>query len=85
MLELVVLAIAIIGLALAIRFRRSIRMLVTNAVGGLLVLLIASVLGMDITVTIWVVLICAIAGIPGAVLVLLLSAFDIAFSIMLLA
>ena len=52
---------------------------ILNAIVGLLVLLIASTLGANVALTPLVVLICAVGGVPGAILVLLLAYLDIAF------
>lgn len=52
---------------------------IMNAIVGLLVLLIASTLGANVGLTPLVVLICAVGGVPGAILVLLLAFLDIAF------
>ena len=53
---------------------------IVNAVVGLIVLLIAGFLGFPVNVTWIVVLVVAIGGIPGALLVLLLSYFGVMFS-----
>ncbi len=78
-LELAVLALAVFFLFAAVRIIRAIRPLVVNAVVGLLVFLVASWLGIGVEVD-WVALVVvAIAGLPGAVLVVLLSVFGLAF------
>ena len=52
---------------------------VANAVVGLVLLLIADALGYGVAVTPLVLLVVALAGGPGALLVLLLHAFGVAF------
>ncbi|MFB6153845.1 MAG: pro-sigmaK processing inhibitor BofA family protein [Halodesulfurarchaeum sp.] len=52
---------------------------VVNAVVGLLVLLIAGFLGFPVDVTPIVVLVVAVGGVPGALLVLLLAYFGVLF------
>lgn len=79
-LELAVVAAAVIAFVLAVHFRRSIRALVVNAIVGVLVLVLGQAIGVGVQITIWTILVCAIAGIPGAILVLLLAYLDIAFA-----
>lgn len=78
-IEIGVLAVAIIALLLAVQFKQHIKALVINAVLGVLVLLVAEAAGLGVGISIWAVLVCAIAGIPGAILVILLAYLDIAF------
>lgn len=58
----------------------SLRALVVNAVVGLIVLLIANFVGLGAQISLITLLVCAIFGIPGAILVILLAVFDIAFA-----
>jgi hypothetical protein len=52
---------------------RTIRYLVVNSIFGLIVLALAKFLGLAVPIDIVTVLICALAGIPGALLVILLT------------
>ncbi len=52
---------------------RIIRYLVVNSILGLIVLALAKFLGLAVPINIITVLICALAGIPGALLVILLT------------
>ena len=52
---------------------RIIRYLVVNSIFGLIVLALAKFLGLAVPVDIVTVIICALAGIPGALLVILLT------------
>jgi hypothetical protein len=52
---------------------RAIRYLVVNSILGLIVLALAKFLGLAVPIDIVTVLICALAGIPGALLVILLT------------
>jgi hypothetical protein len=52
---------------------RIIRYLVVNSIFGLIVLALAKFLGLAVPIDIVTVLICALAGIPGALLVILLT------------
>ena len=62
----------------------SLRALVVNAVVGLVVLILANVLSLGVQVSVITLLICAVFGVPGAILVILLSLLDIAFTASLL-
>lgn len=78
-LELTILALVVVVLVGAHGVSRAVRPLIVNAVVGLIVLLLASALGFGVAVTPVVVLIVALGGVPGAVLVLLLAYLDILF------
>jgi len=52
---------------------RTIRYLVVNSIFGLIVLALAKFLGLAVPIDVVTVLICALAGIPGALLVILLT------------
>ena len=58
----------------------SLRVLAVNAVVGLVVLLVANVVGLGVQISLVTLLICAILGIPGAILVILLAVVDVAFA-----
>jgi hypothetical protein len=58
----------------------SLRALAVNAVIGLLILLLANVVGLGIQISILTLLICAVFGVPGAILVILLAVLDVAFA-----
>lgn len=57
----------------------SLRALVVNAVVGLIILVIANLVGLGVQISLVTLLICAIFGVPGAILVILLALLDIAF------
>ncbi len=84
-LELAVLAVALLLLFGAARILRAVRPLIVNAVVGLLVFLAAGWLGIGVEVNWLTLAVVAIGGLPGAVLVVLLSVFGIAFTPGLLA
>lgn len=77
--ELALLALVIVALVGAHRAIKTVKPLVVNAVVGLVVLLVANALGFGVAVTPIVVLIVALGGVPGAVLVLLLAYLDVLF------
>ena len=58
----------------------SLRVLVVNAIVGLVVLFIANVVGLGVQISLVTLLICAVLGIPGAILVILLALLDVAFA-----
>lgn len=58
----------------------SLRALVVNAVVGLVILFLANAVGLGVQISLVTLLICAIFGVPGAVLVILLAVLDIAFA-----
>lgn len=58
----------------------SLRALAVNAVVGLVILFIANAVGLGVQISLLTLLVCAIFGVPGAILVILLALFDIAFA-----
>ncbi len=57
----------------------SLRALAVNAVVGLVILFIANVIGLGVQISLIALLVCAVLGVPGAILVILLAVLDIAF------
>lgn len=58
----------------------SLRALAVNAIVGLVVLFLANVVGLGVQISLVTLLVCAVLGVPGAILVILLSVFGIAFT-----
>ena len=58
----------------------SIRALLVNALVGLVILFIANAVGLGVQISLITLLICAVFGVPGAILVILLAALDVAFA-----
>ena len=56
------------------------RALAVNAVVGLVILFVANVVNLGVQISLVTLLVCAILGIPGAILVILLAVLDIAFA-----
>lgn len=77
--ELAVLALVVVALVGVHRAIKTVKPLVVNAIVGLVVLVLANALGYGVVVTPVVVLIVALGGVPGAVLVLLLAYLDVVF------
>jgi len=59
---------------------KAVKPLVVNAVVGVIILAIASFLGVGVEISVVTVLICAVGGVPGAILVVLLANFGVAFA-----
>lgn len=59
---------------------KTVKPFIVNAVVGVIVLVIASFLGIGVEITPVAILVCAIGGIPGALLVILLAYLGIAFA-----
>jgi inhibitor of the pro-sigma K processing machinery len=57
----------------------SLRGLAVNAIVGLVILFVANLIGLGVQISLITLLLCAVLGIPGAILVILLALFDIAF------
>lgn len=80
MSEIFILLIAIIAAVILYKVLKTATKMAINAVLGLLVLFIANVvLGLGIAYTWIVILVCAIAGVFGALLIIVLSYLGIAF------
>ena len=62
----------------------SLRALVVNTVLGLIVLIVANALGLGVQISLATLLICAIFGVFGAILVTILAAYGVAFSAFIL-
>lgn len=77
--EVALLVLVVVALVGAHRAIKTVKPLIVNAVVGLIVLFVANALGFGVVVTPIVVLIVALGGVPGAVLVLLLAYLDILF------
>lgn len=83
MVTTIEIALLILVLALlfgAYRIIKVIKPFIVNAIVGVVVLLIASFLGLGVEITPLAVLVCAIGGLPGAILVIILAYLDIAFA-----
>ena len=61
----------------------SLRAVVVNTVLGLIVLVVANALGLGVQVTPATLLVCAVFGVFGAILVTILAAYGVAFAALL--
>ena len=58
----------------------SLRALAVNTVVGLVILFVANVVGLGVQISLITLLLCAVFGVPGAILVILLAVLDVAFA-----
>ena len=77
--ELGALAVVLVSMLLLARLIRAVRPLLVNTLVGLGVFLLASVLGVDVAVNAFALALVALGGVPGALVVILLSFFGVAF------
>ncbi|WP_267641115.1 hypothetical protein [Haloarchaeobius amylolyticus] len=78
-IELAILVLVVAFFVGARRVVDTVKPFIVNTIVGLIVLVLAGWLGVGIVVTPLVLLVVAIGGAPGAVLVILLHLLDIAF------
>jgi hypothetical protein len=78
--EIALLALVLLLLFGAYLTVRAIKPLVVNAIVGVVILVVANVAGLGVAITPIAVLVCAVGGVPGAILVTLLAYFDVAFA-----
>ncbi len=64
----------------AYRIVKTVKPLIVNAIVGVIILFVANFLGLGVAITPIAVLVCAVGGVPGAVLVILLAYVDVAFA-----
>lgn len=57
----------------------TVRTLAVNAVVGLVILFLSNAIGLGVEISLLSLLVCAILGIPGAILVIILAQLDILF------
>lgn len=84
-LELAILVVVLVALFGAYRVIRAVKPFIVNTVLGLLVIFLAQYLGAEVAVTPLALLVIAVGGIPGALLVILLAYASVAFVPALLA
>ncbi|MFZ2411662.1 MAG: pro-sigmaK processing inhibitor BofA family protein [Candidatus Methanoperedens sp.] len=78
--ETIILFLAIIAVIAVYNVLKAAKYLIVNSILGLILLAMGNIIfKLDIDYTATVVLICALAGIPGAIIIMLLNVFGIAF------
>ncbi len=79
-IEIIILFLAIIAVIAVYIVLKTAKYLIVNSVLGLIILAIANfIFKLEIAYTAMVILICALGGIPGAILIMLLHVLGIAF------
>ena len=78
--EIALLLLVLVLLFGAYTVIKTIKPLIINAVVGLIILVVANVAGLGVAIMPIAVLVCAVGGVPGAILVILLAYFDVAFA-----
>lgn len=79
LVEIVLLILAILAAIVLYRAVKELLPLIINSIGALIVLWILNFFGLGIIINIWSILIVAIGGFAGLVLVVLLHVLGIAF------
>jgi hypothetical protein len=77
--EIIVLIVAIIVAFLLFKLFNNLIHLIIHAIIGLAILFIANLFGLNVAISIWTILICALGGSIGAIIVIILSYLKIAF------
>ena len=77
--EIIALLMSIAFLYLLFKFTKSLVSLLINSVVSVVILFVLNYLGLGLAINIWSVLVVAIGGLLGLLLVLVLHAFGIAF------
>jgi len=77
--EIALLLLVVVLLFGAYRVIKNIKPLLVNAVVGVILLVGANVAGLGVAITPIAVLVCAVGGVPGAIVVILLAYLEIAF------
>jgi hypothetical protein len=78
-IEIGLLVVAVLAVVLGYKVLKNVKALAVNAIVGVVILVLANFLGLGVQISLLAVLICAVAGVPGAVLVILLALVDVAF------
>jgi len=78
--EIALLAFVLLLLFGAYLTVRAIKPLIVNAIVDVVILVVANVAGLGVAITPIAVLVRAVGSLPGAILVLLLAYFDVAFA-----
>ena len=79
-LEIIIVLLAIIGVVVAYYLLKTATHLIINAVLGLIIFVAANIIfNAGISYSLPALLVCAFAGIPGAIIVILLHMFGVAF------
>lgn len=80
MIELIVLLLAVLGVIAVYYVLKTAKLLIVNTIMGLIILVVSNIVfNLNIPYERMALLVCALGGIPGALLVILLHVVGIAF------
>ena len=79
LVEIILLILAILAVVVMFRVLKNFLPLLINSIGALIVLMILNFFGLGIAINIWSILIVAIGGFAGLLLIVLLHLLGIAF------
>jgi len=77
--ELIVLVLAVLAVVVLFRILKKLGPIIWSSIGALALLWVLNLLGLKIAINIWTVLIVAIGGLPGLILVVILHLLGWAF------
>jgi hypothetical protein len=80
MIELIVLLLAVLAVIAVYYVLKTAKLLIVNTIMGLIILVVSNIvfkMGIDYSTT--SILVCALGGIPGALLVIILHVLNVAF------
>ena len=77
LIDIAVLLIAIVVCIILLKVLKVVTRVIINSIVGLILLFIASFAGFSVDINLLTILICALAGIPGALLVIILGLLGI--------
>jgi hypothetical protein len=78
-IELIVLLLVILAVVVLFRILKKIGPIIWSSIGALVLLWVLNLLGLKVAISIWTVLIVAIGGLPGLILVVILHLLGWAF------
>jgi len=78
-IELIVLLLVILAVVVLFRILKKLGPIIWSSIGALVMLWVLNLLGLKVAISIWTVLIVAIGGLPGLILVVILHLLGWAF------
>lgn len=78
-IELIVLLLVILAVVVLFRILKKLGPIIWSSIGALVLLWVLNLLGLKVAISIWTVLIVAIGGLPGLILVVILHLLGWAF------
>jgi len=77
--EIIVLLLAVLAVVVLFRALKKLGPIIWSSIGALVLLWVLNLLGLKVAISIWTVLIVAIGGLPGLILVVILHLLGWAF------